>query len=230
MDAPLILYVLKLKCGKYYVGTTKNLEQRLQAHIDGDGSTWTLLYPYDEIITMKEIESILDEDLEVKKLMQTHGIENVRGGSYSQVELLPFQVRALKNELTHNKGNCFNCQERGHYASSCPNKKESNSERLEVKRCIRCGRYGHLMHSCYAKTLKFMNIPIEDINFCHLCGRKDHCQDKYSEYGNLPTCSYKTTRDREKIYGGTDYCMRCGRDSHEIVECYARKTYDGDLL
>jgi predicted GIY-YIG superfamily endonuclease len=39
------IYILKLEGGKYYVGKTNNVDQRLQQHFDGTfGSAWTRLH------------------------------------------------------------------------------------------------------------------------------------------------------------------------------------------
>ena len=39
------LYVLKLEENKYYVGITRDLDERLRLHREGEGAKWTMLYP-----------------------------------------------------------------------------------------------------------------------------------------------------------------------------------------
>lgn len=55
--------------------------------------------------------------------MSKHGIDKVRGGSYSQIKLSEEEISLLKREL-----------------NSASNK------------CIRCGRDSHFIKDCYATT------------------------------------------------------------------------------
>ena len=55
--------------------------------------------------------------------MAQYGIENVRGGRYSQVSLSQVDSNSIKQEIRHS-----------------------------TDRCLRCGRKGHFRNNCYAKT------------------------------------------------------------------------------
>lgn len=208
-----ILYVLKSSNDKYYVGVTDNLEARLDQHKTGQGSEWTKKHNKFELLYTKSVESPLDEDHEVKKLMIQYGIDNVRGGSYSNINLTSEQINTLNRELTHANNGCFHCGSTDHYAKNCKNKQN----------CDRCGRKSHIKSSCYAKTLKLCDIPIYELRYCSHCGRKDHSNESYSNF----LCTYKTDR-----YGtvltktGAFFCERCGRSGHLIVDCFAKSTYN----
>ena len=91
--------------------------------------------------------------------MLKFGVENVRGGSYSQVELSAAQRENLERELRGETNSCFKCGQSGHFANKCKvsgsferfrtvSKKKSGGE----ERCFRCGRRGHFKAECYAKT------------------------------------------------------------------------------
>ena len=61
------------------------------------------------------------EDLSTKKYMERYGIENVRGCSYSNIELNDYQLRVLEIEFRTLNDLCFKCGKSGHFASECKN-------------------------------------------------------------------------------------------------------------
>ena len=84
------IYVLKCKEGKYYVGKTeKSVEARFQEHLNGEeGAEWTRMYR--PISIVESLEQANNKYLELTKTleyMEKHGINNVRGGPYCQVDL-----------------------------------------------------------------------------------------------------------------------------------------------
>src|SRR5271169_6557593 len=94
------IYVLRLKGGKYYIGKTdKDVEVRFQEHVRGNGSAWTRQFQPINIIEHRKMVSVLDEDTVTKEYMLNYGIENVRGGSYVQLQLDGYQMDALLSEF-----------------------------------------------------------------------------------------------------------------------------------
>lgn len=130
------IYVLKLENGKYYVGSTNNLQRRLSQHILGQGCMWTQKYKPCNIIELERCEDF-KEDMITKKYMKLYGIDNVRGGQYSQIELGQLQISELKLSMNHNDNLCLNCGKAGHFIADC-------------KSCLRCGRNNHTIDRCYA--------------------------------------------------------------------------------
>jgi predicted GIY-YIG superfamily endonuclease len=89
----IIIYVLKLEHGNYYVGQTTNLKRRLKEHNDGRrGSDWTRLHKlvhHIESIDSKMIDSkkaaILENEI-VLKYMGMYGWKKVRGGYFNLID------------------------------------------------------------------------------------------------------------------------------------------------
>jgi predicted GIY-YIG superfamily endonuclease len=117
------VYVLALRDGKYYVGKTTNMEARYIQHRDGMGSEWTRRYPPVKLLDCEECEHMMQEDFTTEALMAKHGIDNVRGGIYCQMQL-PADVQSiLLRKIWAARGGC-----------------------------LRCGRTTHIVKNCYAAT------------------------------------------------------------------------------
>jgi len=171
------IYILKCRFDKFYVGRTQNVTSRALDHFRGDGSEWTRKYQPIEILDTIYNCDNFDEDKYVKKYMKKYGIDNVRGGSYSQIRLNKNTKQLLQREIWHNINACTRCGRKNHWVKDCFAKtkadgsiikdvfdNESNSEydseelvsdKITSKSdnaCFRCGREGHWAENCYAKT------------------------------------------------------------------------------
>jgi predicted GIY-YIG superfamily endonuclease len=113
------IYILKLKENKYYIGKTKNIEKRWNDHITGNGSGWTKKYKPIYLITTVISTSYFDEDKYVKEYMSKYGIENVRGGTYSNIDLDDNCISVLKKEIRHSKNLCTRCGRDTHFIKDC---------------------------------------------------------------------------------------------------------------
>jgi len=114
------IYVLKCKQRKWYVRKTRKLRGRVLQHFCSNGSAWTRKYPPIKVHGKGYRNcTARDEDKYTKEMMDKYGIDNVRGGSYCQIELDEHQRETLRREeiATHDK--CHNCGKSGHFAAQC---------------------------------------------------------------------------------------------------------------
>lgn len=176
------LYVLQLQGGKYYVGKTKDFDKRYQEHKSGIGSAWTSKYRPVKIVEVRPLKDDHDENNTTKDLMKKYGIDNVRGGSYTQVKLPDNLTSALTTEIHGITDACFKCGERGHYAKDCEAEevvtyecedchgefesmakfnRHSCKPSYKSSSCYRCGRSGHWAVDCYA-TFHSRGYKIDD--------------------------------------------------------------------
>src|SRR5271157_1126518 len=76
------IYVLVCADGKFYVGKTdKEVPQRFQEHVAGDGSAWTKMHTPHSIVEVL-VDAPFIEDAKTLEYMRRHGVDNVRGGKY----------------------------------------------------------------------------------------------------------------------------------------------------
>jgi len=87
------LYVLELEGGAYYVGLTDNVDRRFRQHANGKGAEWTKVHKPVRLKfsirtgmrDARQAEALEDEATVI--LMMEHGVERVRGGHFSNVDL-----------------------------------------------------------------------------------------------------------------------------------------------
>lgn len=227
-----MVYIYVLECAefKFYVGKTSSPNYRIEDHFTNGGSAWTRKYKPTRIDALIPNCSDFDEDKYVKEYMNLYGIENVRGGAYSQIELDEMQLTALKRELASSTNLCFICQSAEHFADYCPQK---------IPFCYKCKRNNHETEDCFATTTidgaplkrnrnefptlieyspakKTKSTPPPMTTACFRCGRTSHF---------VRDCFASTHVDGSSLEDDTDssdddeYCFRCGREGHYAREC-----------
>lgn len=117
-----VVYILKCVAGKFYVGrcNARNLRGRLYDHRNGRGCAFTRAFPAIHIVRAYRSNHPLDEDFEVLSMMSSHGIDNVRGGTFSNPGFLCNRHRlTLVDMLRHMHGACMACGLQGHFVREC---------------------------------------------------------------------------------------------------------------
>jgi predicted GIY-YIG superfamily endonuclease len=125
-DASLWIYVLELAGGRYYVGESNDVRRRFDEHRDGSGAAWTRKYKPIKIQNITQCTGPTHEDATVKSMMAAHGIDMVRGGSYSNVVLTKMQIDALNAEMRGVTDACMRCGHSGHWVKDCFATRDSN--------------------------------------------------------------------------------------------------------
>lgn len=123
------VYVLKLACGKYYVGKTNlDVSARFQQHLRNYGSEWTSKYQPIKIEKVIKNADSFDEDKYTLMYMEKYGVENVRGGPYCRVKLSHDERGAIEHRISSVKDACYMCGGSGHFAYNCEKHKEDSDE------------------------------------------------------------------------------------------------------
>ena len=105
----LYIYILELVLNKYYIGKTSNPDLRLESHFNADGSAWTKMYKPVKLLELISDCDSYDEDKYTLKYMEKEGIDNVRGGSFCQIELSNEQIKLINQMIKGASDKCFNC-------------------------------------------------------------------------------------------------------------------------
>jgi predicted GIY-YIG superfamily endonuclease len=126
------IYILKLENDCYYVGRTKNLEERIKTHKNGLGPAWTQKNKFVSIYKILENQDPFEEDKQVKMMMAKFGIEYVRGGAYSSLFLSNIQKDLISKEIISASDLCYKCNKPGHFSNACPNKRSRIEQEQET--------------------------------------------------------------------------------------------------
>lgn len=124
------IYVLELEQNKYYIGKTSKPINRTGEHIASllfddkmfSGAAWSRLYPPVKILEVITSYDEFDEDHYTLRYMREKGIDNVRGGSFCELNLPRENIVTLGKMLAGADDKCYYCGAIGHFIKDCPQK------------------------------------------------------------------------------------------------------------
>ena len=241
------LYVLRLRSPpgeppRFYVGSAKNYKERLDAHFRGAGAAFTKKYKPIELVELRQGDRF-DEESMTRRLMAEYGIDYVRGGAYTRLQLTPEDTATLQHEIWAAAGLCMNCGRPGHFAENCmaspkhiskiispknispknisPNsispRSEIDSEEIVADMAelkIKCERCGRRNHSA-----DDCHTKLENIN-CQKCFKRGHRTDM----------CWRATDDPEESWKTNFKCYRCGYFGHTPKTCTNKYDIDGEPI
>jgi len=205
------IYVLRLEGGHYYVGKSEDIEKRYVQHVNGSGSAWTRRWSPISILKTYTNVSHFEEDKVTKELMAKYGIDKVRGGSYTDIDLDREQMRSLEREIRGAKDLCIRCGKMGHFVQRCPEEEieEDDDDEEESE-----------------DQDEDDDSEEEDEIVEWLC---EYCDRGFTtQFGAMVherSCQQRGSSST--VTSSKGVCFRCGRPGHYSPECYASRHMDG---
>lgn len=116
---PVFVYVLRLLGNKYYVGKSVTPDIRINNHFNGKGSNWTKKHKPIEVIEMSPQTNKFHEEFKTIDYMDKYGVENVRGGSFSEIILSTDNINTINKMINTANDRCFLCGSKNHFSNKC---------------------------------------------------------------------------------------------------------------
>ena len=116
------VYVLELPGGRYYVGKSGDIPERLRQHASGEGSACAKGFiRRAPVITPRTADLESWERAETLARMRRHGNGRVRGWLYTAPELGPAMREHAFQQVCERFDLCRRCGEEGHFVTQCRN-------------------------------------------------------------------------------------------------------------
>lgn len=186
------IYILRLSTGKYYIGKTKNVDKRWEEHISGNGSGWTKKYKPLSLIKSVVSTSHFDEDRYVKEYMEKYGIENVRGGTYSNMVLDANCIAVLEKEIRHSNNLCVRCGRGTHFVKDCYATTNSDGKAIKKETAKETAKKDVKPPKAYKEVVK-----TKKKDYCGSGNSDDDCDSDCVNYGDSGDCNSNSSESDE---------------------------------
>lgn len=122
------IYVLELEYNKYYIGKTSyeitastGLENIMQNLHIKSANTWYDIYKPIKLIEYVQESTQVGMIQYIISYMAKYGIDNVRGGCFSEITLSYTDYIVLSKMIRETYNHCLYCNSEQHTYSECPN-------------------------------------------------------------------------------------------------------------
>jgi cellular nucleic acid-binding protein len=211
------IYILECQSNKYYVGKTINPHNRFKQHFTTDSTAWTSKYKPIRVYQLIPGCDDYDEDKYTLQYMQKYGINNVRGGSFSKINLDINEIQFIEKRINSATNKCYNCGKDGHFAKDCTNNVIDGTGVTKIKT-----QSVFICKDCNKEFTTLKGIKKHENKDCktNLSNEINNLQLENKIINNNPLLQIKNKME----------CCRCGRKSHNINNCYAKTTLNGNKI
>ena len=147
---PSFIHILKLEENKFFIVKSKQNVIKTINHLKKI-SDWIQKYPYRSIMKEDLDPNEINVDIWTLKYIEKFGIDNVRGGSYYQLNLSDKQKGLINNSLFRNIKKCIQCNKEnfiplnyyylyGFKINDCDDEYTEYDLFFKIQ-CIQCHRY-----------------------------------------------------------------------------------------
>jgi len=228
MNRMVYIYVLKLQKNKYYVGKTTNPQFRIETHFKTGGSAFTKRYKPIQVLEIRQDCTDHDEQRVTQEYMAKYGIQDVRGGPWSQILLSDAQEECIQQILNSESDACYTCGEQGHFVNECPQGKQG-TEVMETSKdvwsCEFCGKGFDSKKGCsYHENVHCSKRRAKSTNRMYNSSPKRYYDPGDDLWDELNATDSDSDSDEEVS------CYRCGHEGHYATTCYAKRNINGYLI
>lgn len=178
------VYVLELEQKKYYIGKSYNYISRLGEHVIGNaGASWTKMYKPIKLLKIVEAYDSFEEDFMTLRYMRDKGIDNVRGGSFCELNLKRDDISTIKKMLNGITDNCYYCGKNDHFIADCPQKLNTRKMKKTKKKKYKNTNKDKILNMYEGvKLLSDNNTKDEKKYPCKYCNIKFRNKTKKSKH------------------------------------------------
>lgn len=113
------IFILLLEKKKFYIGSCRNPHNDIKPYFNNFGPDWVKKYRPIKIVEIIHPCDIFDVDKHTKRYMAKYGVNNVRGGTYSNLKLTKQDHNHIDKEIFNALGMCMYCGSEYHFSYNC---------------------------------------------------------------------------------------------------------------
>lgn len=101
-----------------YIGETNHLGNRWQDHLAGTCVVTSIYKPKCYLAITICLDKYTERNVTLE-YMREYGIDNVRGGPWTKIDISADERKNIKQMICSEDGSCYRCNNVGHYANTC---------------------------------------------------------------------------------------------------------------